>query len=179
MPLFLQVYTDTVWWTQLLYMILTLIFEGMSFRFCCGYLKLINKINVCRLPLQRKHLKAEYFMRPVLSVLMTVTSSTSNCSEFHKAAHDPVPTLPDVPSSKWMTSWFPGNEIITGVLRTVLILIKSHFLKRWPQTSHFSHLRSNSSFPIARSWSPELAKFRSRIGDVYQISPLIWCAGLD
>lgn len=125
-------------------------------------------------------------MRPVSSVSMTVSSSASSCSKFHKATRDPVPPsqkkkkrnlLTSCPL-KWMTSWFPGNEIITGILRTVLILIKSHFLKkRWPQTSHSSHPRSNSSFPIAPSWSPELAKFRPRIGDVYQISPLIWCAG--
>lgn len=94
-------------------------------------------------------------MRPVLSVLMTVTSSASSCSKFLQSHSWSSPNTSDVPSSKWMTSWFPGNEIITGILQTVLILIKSHFLKRWPQTSHFSHLRSNSSFPHCselKSW---------------------------
>ena len=109
-------------------------------------------------------------MRPVSSVWMTVRSSASSCSKFHKATRDPVPPRQKKKKKKkkhlrasplkWMTSWFPGNEIITGILRTGLILIKSHFLKKgWPQTSHSSHPRSNSSFPIAPSWSPELAKF--------------------
>lgn len=78
-------------WTQLLYIILTPIVKGMSISFCWGYLMLIKTFNVWRLTLLRENLKHEYFMRPVLSVLMT--SSASSCSKFCKATRDPVPKL--------------------------------------------------------------------------------------
>lgn len=147
---------------------------------------LIKKLCVFRLTLQGENLKAEYFMRPVLSDLMTVTM-------FRQQLLRIPPKPPVIPVLKLLTScprngWRLDSPVMKsslGYCRHFLILIKSHFKKkrkkkkRWPQTSHFSHLRSNSSFPIARGWSPELAKLRSRIGDVYQISPLIWCAGLD
>lgn len=73
-----------------------------------------------RLTLRRENLKAEYFMRPVLYDLMTVTKFCQQLLQIpQKAACDPVlKLLTPCPRNGWRLD-SPANEIITGILQTL------------------------------------------------------------
>lgn len=90
---------------------------------------MLIKNDAFRLTLQRENLDPEYFMRPVLSDLMTVTKFCQQLLRIPPSRRDPVLKLVTAcPQNGWRLD-SPVMKSSLGYCRHFLILIKSHFLK--------------------------------------------------